>query len=83
MIGILVVSVASIFQGWLRGDLGSDGFGPTIGLVTHYDTMGAFPEFASGIESVGSGILALLDTQRTLSKLYSSPKTRGQLRLLN
>lgn len=71
-------------QGWLPG-LKADGDPsqlPTIAIVASYDTFGAAPGLSVGSDSNGSGIVALLETARLFSLLYSNPKTRGRYNLL-
>lgn len=55
---------------------------PTIAIVAHYDSMGVAPRLASGVDSNGSGIVALLQLARIFSRLYASTRTRGKFNLL-
>ncbi|KAL6499733.1 hypothetical protein OROGR_027643 [Orobanche gracilis] len=71
-------------QGWLPG-LKADGDSnqlPTIAIVASYDTFGAAPALSVGSDSSGSSVVALLETARLFSMLYSNPKTRGKYNLL-
>ncbi|KAL6527942.1 hypothetical protein OROMI_029753 [Orobanche minor] len=71
-------------QGWLPG-LKADGDSnqlPTIAIVASYDTFGAAPALSVGSDSSGSGVVALLETARLFSMLYSNPNTRGKYNLL-
>ncbi|EKX35240.1 hypothetical protein GUITHDRAFT_146649 [Guillardia theta CCMP2712] len=68
------------FQGWLPGRGGgeeSSSSRPIIAIVAHYDTLGVAPELAVGLDSNGSGMIALLQLAKLFSKLYSSKRQQG------
>ncbi|KAF2365628.1 Nicastrin [Trinorchestia longiramus] len=67
------VAVANV-QGQLNG-LGVEDKLPSIALVAHYDAFGAAPELSFGADSNGSGVAALLEIARLLSRLYKSQHT--------
>jgi hypothetical protein len=84
-------SVSSIsmrnFQGWLSGEVSGDGSSsgldlPAIALVGYYDTFGAAPDMATGADSNGSGVVAVLELARLFSKLYNGFKTHAAFNLL-
>ncbi|XP_076330796.1 BOS complex subunit ncln isoform X1 [Tachypleus tridentatus] len=55
---------------------------PTIVLVAHYDTYGIAPGLAYGADSNGSGVAALLELARLLSRLYTSSRTHPRFNLV-
>ncbi|RZC90816.1 hypothetical protein C5167_028653 [Papaver somniferum] len=80
----LASSTLTNIQGWLPGlkAAGDTNQLPTIAIVASYDTFGAAPALSVGSDSNGSGAVALLETARLFSRLYSNPKTRGKYNLL-
>jgi hypothetical protein len=75
------------FQGWLAGNSPSEGQTskldlPTIAVVAYYDTFGAAPDMATGSDSNGSGVVAVLELARLFSKLYNGFRTHGAFNLL-
>eukprot|EP00741_Cyanophora_paradoxa_P003504 tig00000711_g3402.t1 len=72
-------------QGLLEGAAGVSSSGealPIIAVVAHYDSFAAAPELASGTDSNGSGVAALLELARIFSKLYAGSRTQGKYNLL-
>ncbi|XP_033634705.1 nicalin-1-like [Asterias rubens] len=55
---------------------------PTIAIVAHYDTFGIVPYLSFGADSNGSGVAALLELSRLLSKLYSNSRTHAKYNFL-
>ena len=45
---------------------------PIIAIVAHYDTLGIISDLPQGINSNGSGIIALLELIRIISKIYEN-----------
>ena len=48
---------------------------PIIAIVAHYDSLGVISDLPQGINSNGSGILALLELIRIISKFYENYET--------
>ena len=48
---------------------------PIIAIVAHYDTLGIISDLPQGINSNGSGIIALLELIRIISKFYENYET--------
>jgi len=71
-------------QGWLAGaSKGSSGDSlPTIAIVASYDSFGIAPGLATGADSNGSGVVALLELARLYSRLYRGAKTQGEYNIL-
>lgn len=74
------IQIASI-QGKLPG-FGVEEQLPTIALVAHYDAFGVAPALSYGADSNGSGVAALLELARLLSRLYTSSRTHPRFNLL-
>ena len=53
-------------------DSRTTGSNPIIAIVAYYDSFGISPDMPSGINSNGSGIVALLELVRILSKFYEN-----------
>lgn len=60
------------FYGFLEGTPGSSGSNPIIAIVTNYDTFGIAPDMNFGVQNNGSGVVALLELIRILSKFYEN-----------
>jgi hypothetical protein len=58
--------------GFLEGTPGSSGTNPIIAIVTNYDTFGIAPDMNFGVKNNGSGVIALLELIRILSKFYEN-----------
>eukprot|EP00731_Ephydatia_muelleri_P015674 Em0009g98a len=67
--------------GKLKGQ-GLDSHLPSIAVVAHYDAMGLATSLSNGIDSNGSGTVALLELARLFSRLYSDAKQRPKYNLL-
>jgi len=82
----LVLTPMVNLQGWLAGASPSRGSAQqdqrTIAVVAHYDVFAAAPALATGADSNGSGILALLELARLFSSLYQSSRAHGKYNLL-
>nr|CAG4634664.1 EOG090X02MW [Alona affinis] len=50
---------------------------PVVAVVAHYDAFGAAPDLAFGSDSNASGVAALLEIVRLLSRLASQPNQTG------
>uniref|UniRef100_A0A2P2I1K4 BOS complex subunit NCLN n=1 Tax=Hirondellea gigas TaxID=1518452 RepID=A0A2P2I1K4_9CRUS len=74
------LAIANI-QGKLSG-YGAEDKLPTVALVAHYDTFAAAPELAFGGDSNGSGVSALLEAARLLSRLYRAQHTHPHTNVL-
>ena len=55
---------------------------PTILVTAHYDALGLATCLSYGCDSAGSGVVALLETARIFSALYSSSKTIPNVNIL-
>lgn len=55
---------------------------PTIIITAHYDSLGMATSLSYGCDSNGSGVIALLELSRILSKLYSKSKTTPPLNIV-
>lgn len=55
---------------------------PTILITAHYDALGLATCLSYGCDSAGSGVVALLETARIFSSLYSSSKTIPNVNIL-
>ena len=60
------------FYGFLEAKSKTENINPIIAIVTHYDNFGIVNEFNNGINDNGSGIIAILELIRTLSKYYEN-----------
>lgn len=74
------VQLSSI-QGKLSG-FGVEEQLPTGVIVAHYDTFGISPALSFGGDSNGSGVAALLELARLLSRLYTNSRTHPQFNLV-
>lgn len=68
-------------QGYLPG-LGKEDELPTIAIVAHYDSYGIAPYLSYGANSDASGVVAVLELARILSKLYSNSRTHPRHNIL-
>lgn len=55
---------------------------PTIALVAHYDSFGISPSLSFGGDSNGSGVVALLELARLLSRLYANSRSHARFNIL-
>ncbi|KAG8183710.1 hypothetical protein JTE90_002778 [Oedothorax gibbosus] len=55
---------------------------PTVAIVAHYDSYGIAPAISFGSDSNGSGVAALLELARLLSRLYTNSRTHPRFNLL-
>lgn len=55
---------------------------PTLAIVASYDTLGAVPGLAYGLDQNGSGAIAVLELARIFSKLYSDFRSHGSVNVL-
>ncbi len=60
------------FYGFLEGNSATAGSNPVIAIVTNYDTFGITPDIPFGANNNGSGVIALLELIRILSKFYEN-----------
>jgi hypothetical protein len=75
--------ISSISLTNIQGKLNGKGSNlPTVAIVAHYDTLSIVPELTRGLETNGSGAIALLELARLFQLLYASPQTRGAYNLL-
>ena len=63
------------FYGFLEAPSQNGSPNTLIAIVAHYDTLGIISDLPQGINSNGSGILALLELIRIISKLYENYET--------
>nr|XP_039257642.1 nicalin-1-like [Styela clava] len=68
-------------QGYLPG-LGKEDQLPTIAIVAHYDSYGIAPYLSYGANSDASGVVAVIELSRILSKLYSNLRTHPKHNIL-
>ncbi|XP_014661861.1 PREDICTED: nicalin-1-like [Priapulus caudatus] len=68
-------------QGKLSG-LGIEERLPTIAIIAHYDSYGVAPGLATGVDSNGSGVIALLEIARLFGRFYANAKTHAKYNLL-
>jgi len=59
-----------------------EGRKPTIAVVAYYDTFGIAPGKATGVDSNGSGVVAVLELARIFSKFYVDVKTRARYNIV-
>lgn len=55
---------------------------PTIVVTTHYDSFGVVPKLSKGIDSTGSGVVALLELARMFSNLYEQRSIQPKYNML-
>ncbi|XP_015924730.1 BOS complex subunit ncln isoform X2 [Parasteatoda tepidariorum] len=55
---------------------------PTVAIVAHYDAYGVAPALSFGTDSNASGVAALLELARMLSRLYTNSRTHPRFNLL-
>jgi len=68
-------------QGKLTGQ-GLEDQLPTVAIVTHYDSYGVVPTLSHGVDSTGSGVVALLELARVFSKLFGKSRTQPKYNIL-
>lgn len=68
-------------QGYLPG-MGKVDQLPTIAIVAHYDSYGIAPYLSYGANSDASGVVAVVELSRILSKLYSNSRTHPKHNIL-
>ena len=61
---------------------GSGDSSKTFAIVAYYDSLSVAPSLASGVDSNGSGMLALLEIARIFSSLYQREGSQGDYNLL-
>ena len=54
----------------------------TIAIVTHFDSLAIAPSLAYGVDSSGSGLIALIELARIFSSLYNQAGTEGSYNIL-
>ena len=59
-----------------------EGATKTFAIVAYYDSLAVAPSLASGADSNGSGMLALLEMARIFSNLYNREGSQGEYNLL-
>lgn len=79
---IPIVTVQAVLSGSPLNKESSSESIPTIAIVAHYDQLGLVPTATRGMDSNGSGVIALLELARLFSKLYQAPETRPHYNLL-
>ncbi|KAL0488923.1 hypothetical protein AKO1_009096 [Acrasis kona] len=67
------------FEATLRGKVQP---APAIAIVAHYDTLSIVPDLTRGLDTNGSGAVALLELARLFQLLYSSASSRGSYDLM-
>ncbi|KAJ4461428.1 putative nicalin precursor [Paratrimastix pyriformis] len=67
-------------QGWLRGSGSVDL--PTIVLAAHYDSFGLVPGMSVGADRPTSGVTALLEISRVLSRIFGEERSRPAYNVL-
>ena len=55
---------------------------PTVAIVTHYDAYGVVPTLSHGVDSTGSGVVAMLELVRIFSKLFEKSRTHPKYNML-
>ena len=60
------------FYGFLEVPSHNGAPNPIIAIVTHYDSLGVISDLPQGVNSNGSGIIALLELIRIISKIYEN-----------
>lgn len=72
------------FHGWLQGISSAGDLLqlPTVAIMAHYDSIGAAVRLATGANSNGSGITALLELARIFSSIYHQPRNRVAVNFL-
>lgn len=68
-------------QGKLTGQ-GLEDQLPTVAIVTHYDSYGVVPTLSYGVDSTGSGVVALIELARIFSKLFDKSRTQPKYNIL-
>lgn len=58
--------------GYLEGSTQGGLTNPLIAIVANYDDLSILPDFPSGVNSNGTGVIALLEVMRILSKFYEN-----------
>lgn len=55
---------------------------PTVVITTHYDSFGVVPKLSKGVDSTGSGMIALMELARLFSKLYEKRTIQPKYNML-